>query len=421
MLLGSSKLWAVSFLWHLSASWPTELFFRSLWSCCGESARLSNFLFLVEVWREGVKTPSFLSLSISLSVSLSLSLSLIFATLYSLGQWNWPADANDQTCTKWMKWGLRRVLLPAISCDPGLSNVHQMTSVSQFHCPNLYLSPPPPPPPHTHTRSSWRVGVWSVCFDWREACLPSWCNRKHYGRISQRYRFESRWGQWALFSLTSSALSFVFLWHTQTLSLSLSKYILPSVSLLISCFFFCLQWCLKLYWSVHAALHSPTFPREWSCTWKGKITVRHSPEDLQSNGQNSILTTKTLRSRKTSLALCWTLVRKPAVNILGGVSLAFLLTFGFSLWGLGSPAQCKTFTKSTDLDRPVQLCWWKLCHVEPTNPQLIEVWVLRNFIRKVSAKRKKRKSPKKQAVLLEPSSMRMFGEVAMWPCQPWLP
>ena len=47
---------------------------------------------------------------------------------------------------------------------------------------------------HTHThvscmivsRSSWRVSVWSVCFDWREACLPSWCNRKHYGRVSQR-------------------------------------------------------------------------------------------------------------------------------------------------------------------------------------------------------------------------------------------
>ena len=58
--------------------------------------------------------------------------------------------------------------------------------------------------------------VWSVCFDWREACLPSWCNRKHYGRVSQRYRFESRRGQWALFSLTPSALSFVFLWHTNT-------------------------------------------------------------------------------------------------------------------------------------------------------------------------------------------------------------
>ena len=64
------------------------------------------------------------------------------------------------------------------------------------------------------SRSSWRVSVWSVSFDWREACLPSWCNRKHYGRVSQRYRFESRRGQWALFSLVSSALSFVFLWHT---------------------------------------------------------------------------------------------------------------------------------------------------------------------------------------------------------------
>ena len=64
------------------------------------------------------------------------------------------------------------------------------------------------------SRSSWRVSVWSVSFDWREACLPSWCNRKHYGRVSQRYRFESRRGQWALFSLIPSALSFVFLWHT---------------------------------------------------------------------------------------------------------------------------------------------------------------------------------------------------------------
>ena len=66
------------------------------------------------------------------------------------------------------------------------------------------------------SRSSWRVSVWSVSFDWREACLPSWCNRKHYGRVSHRYRFESRRGQWALFSLIPSALSFVFLWHTTT-------------------------------------------------------------------------------------------------------------------------------------------------------------------------------------------------------------
>ena len=34
---------------------------------------------------------------------------------------------------------------------------------------------------------------------------------EHYGRVSQRYRFESRRGQWALFSLIPSALSFVFL------------------------------------------------------------------------------------------------------------------------------------------------------------------------------------------------------------------
>ena len=66
------------------------------------------------------------------------------------------------------------------------------------------------------SRSSWRVSVLSVSFDWREACLPSWCNRKHNGRVSQRYRFESRRGQWALFSLIPSTLSFVFLWHTHT-------------------------------------------------------------------------------------------------------------------------------------------------------------------------------------------------------------
>ena len=35
----------------------------------------------------------------------------------------------------------------------------------------------------------------SVCFDWREAALPSWCNPKHGGHVSQRYRFESRRGE----------------------------------------------------------------------------------------------------------------------------------------------------------------------------------------------------------------------------------
>ena len=48
-------------------------------------------------------------------------------------------------------------------------------------------------------------------------CCNTRCNRrKHYGqygRVSQRYRFESRRGQWALFSLIPSALSFVFLCH----------------------------------------------------------------------------------------------------------------------------------------------------------------------------------------------------------------
>ena len=50
------------------------------------------------------------------------------------------------------------------------------------------------------SRWSWRVSVWSICFDWREVCQPSWCNRKHGGRVSQRYRFESLRGEWALFS-----------------------------------------------------------------------------------------------------------------------------------------------------------------------------------------------------------------------------
>ena len=58
--------------------------------------------------------------------------------------------------------------------------------------------------------------VSEVCFKWREVCLLSWCNRKHDGRVNQRYGFESRRGQWALFSLIPSALSFVFLWHTNT-------------------------------------------------------------------------------------------------------------------------------------------------------------------------------------------------------------
>ena len=48
-----------------------------------------------------------------------------------------------------------------------------------------YTHPHPPPPPHTHTHTR---------------ALPSWCNRQHGGRVSQRYRFESRRGEWALFS-----------------------------------------------------------------------------------------------------------------------------------------------------------------------------------------------------------------------------
>ena len=65
---------------------------------------------------------------------------------------------------------------------------------------------------HTATHKQTSAQPTHMCHDdRREACLPSWCNRKHYGRVSQRYRFESRRGQWALFSLIPSALSFVFL------------------------------------------------------------------------------------------------------------------------------------------------------------------------------------------------------------------
>ena len=53
-------------------------------------------------------------------------------------------------------------------------------------------------------------------FYWREAAWPSLCNRTHGGRVSQRYRFESRRGKRALFPLIPSALSFVSLWHTHT-------------------------------------------------------------------------------------------------------------------------------------------------------------------------------------------------------------
>ena len=70
---------------------------------------------------------------------------------------------------------------------------------------------------HTHTHTHAHTHGWVsrvfVSTDARRA-LPSWCNRQHGGRVSQRYRFESRRGQWALFSLIPSALSFVFLWHT---------------------------------------------------------------------------------------------------------------------------------------------------------------------------------------------------------------
>ena len=54
-----------------------------------------------------------------------------------------------------------------------------------------------------------------VSTDARRACRRGVIG-KHDGRVSQRYRFESRRGEWALFSLIPSALSFIFLWHTHT-------------------------------------------------------------------------------------------------------------------------------------------------------------------------------------------------------------
>ena len=67
------------------------------------------------------------------------------------------------------------------------------------------------------SRWSWWVSVWSVCLNWREACQPSWswCNRKEDGRVSQSYRFECRWGEWALFrSCRQLYLSFFSDTHT---------------------------------------------------------------------------------------------------------------------------------------------------------------------------------------------------------------
>ena len=55
-----------------------------------------------------------------------------------------------------------------------------------------------------------------VSTDARRA-LPSWCNPQHGGRVSQRYRFESRRGEWALFSSYRQLyLSSFSLTHTHT-------------------------------------------------------------------------------------------------------------------------------------------------------------------------------------------------------------
>ena len=74
------------------------------------------------------------------------------------------------------------------------------------------------------SRSSWRVSVWSVCFDWREACLPSWCNWKHYiwARIPEiQVRIPSR-AMGTFFPHTVSSIFRLSLTHTHTHTLSLS-------------------------------------------------------------------------------------------------------------------------------------------------------------------------------------------------------
>ena len=119
---------------------------------------------------------------------------------------------------------------------PNLSLLNYYTPAPQWRL--LVHSFHSPSGAHTHTflmhacvsRWSCWVSAWGVCLNWLEACLPSWCNRKHDGFVSQRYRLESHRGD-GYFFRTPSALSFVFLWHTHThththtLSLSLHLHL----------------------------------------------------------------------------------------------------------------------------------------------------------------------------------------------------
>ena len=90
---------------------------------------------------------------------------------------------------------------PAPPCVYIYAHEHVHTCTTQTHTHTHTHAHTHTHTQHTHTHTHTHT----------QACLPSWCNRKHDGRVSQRYRFESRRGQWALFSLIPSALSFVFL------------------------------------------------------------------------------------------------------------------------------------------------------------------------------------------------------------------
>ena len=66
------------------------------------------------------------------------------------------------------------------------------------------------------SRWSWWVSVWSVCLNWCEACLLSWCNWKHDGRVSLKYRLESRRGERAFFPQAVNSIFRLSLTHTHT-------------------------------------------------------------------------------------------------------------------------------------------------------------------------------------------------------------
>ena len=71
-----------------------------------------------------------------------------------------------------------------------------------------------------HDRAGGRVPEMFVSKDERHACSRS-VIVGHGWRVSQKHRFESCRGEWALFSVIPSALSFVFFRHTLFLGRSL--------------------------------------------------------------------------------------------------------------------------------------------------------------------------------------------------------